>query len=231
VLCRTNAQAQAVQKALGALRVPSVLDGDSSVFATEMADELVNVLSAVARPADLRKLGAALCSSILGVDGETLHAMRANDALFEPWLERMARLNQLWHERGFVQMMHALLEETRARERLLARTDGERHLTDLLHLEELLHEVAVQQHLGPLALVQWLVRLRTSPKEQGTLAPESMQLRLEHDEQALKLTTVHRSKGLEYGIVFCPFMWGSAWIDRPPRFHDRDDRDQVKLDL
>ncbi|MFI5308551.1 MAG: exodeoxyribonuclease V subunit beta [Polyangiales bacterium] len=231
VLCRTNAQARAVQGALGKLSVPSVLDGDTSVFQSEMADELSRVLTATARPADLRKLGAALCTSILGVDGETLHQMQDDDALLEPWLERFARLNQLWHERGFVQMLHALLDETRARENLLARFDGERQLTDLLHLSELLHLYATQQHLGPLALLQWLARMRTDPKPVGGLASESTQLRLEHDEKALKLTTVHRSKGLEYPIVFCPFMWKPSFPDREPRFHDRGDDDRLKVDL
>ncbi len=233
VLCRANYQARDTQAALARLRVPAVLDGDSSVFESEMASELSRVLWAIARPADARKLGAALCTSILGADAEALHALHQHDAELETWLDRFARLNQLWHERGFVQMLHLLLDETSAQRKLLSCFDGERRLTDLLHLVELLHQAALQQHLGPLSLLQWLTRMRVDSKARAEMASESTQIRLEHDEHALKLTTVHRSKGLEYPIVFCPFMW---WVRSPKQdedalFHDRDDHDRVKLDI
>jgi exodeoxyribonuclease V beta subunit len=232
VLCRTNAQARDTQAALRDLRVPTVLDGDSSVLETPMAQELSDVLWAVARPADTRRHAAALVSSILGVSGEGLYRMRADEAGLEPWLERFARLNQLWHERGFIQMLHRLLDEAGTQQKLLSRVDGERRLTDLLHLSELLHQACVQQHLGPLSLLAWFSRVRNDPQARTEMAAESSQVRLEHDEHALKLTTVHRSKGLEYPIVFCPFMAsGRAFNEKDVRFHDREDQDRVKLDL
>jgi exodeoxyribonuclease V beta subunit len=230
VLCRTNAQARSTQAELTKLRVPTVLDGDSSVFDTEMADELSRVLWAVAQPADGRKRNAALCSSILGVDGESLHRMRTDETGLELWLERFTRFNQIWHERGFFQMLHPLLDEANVQQKLLARVDGERRLTDLLHLGELLQQAAVQQQLGPLALLQWLARMREGPRVE--LAAESAQLRLEHDEHALKLTTVHRSKGLEYPIVLCPFLWAAGpGESKDVRFHDPEDGERIKLDL
>ena len=62
------------------------------------------MLWAIAEPADARKLNAALATAILGVPGEALHRMQSDEGELEPWLERFARWNQLWHERGFVQM-------------------------------------------------------------------------------------------------------------------------------
>jgi exodeoxyribonuclease V beta subunit len=232
VLCRTNEQARRTARELARLGVPTVLDGDSSVFETDMAGDLAHVLLAVARPSDTRKLGAALASSILGVSGETLHRMQTEDAELEVWLDRLARWNLAWHERGFIQMWHQLLEEGGVRARLLSRRDGERRLTDLLHLAELLHEAAIQQNLGPLSLLRWFTQMRGDPSARRELVADSTQLRLEHDEHALKLTTIHRSKGLEYPIVFCPFSWadglGSA---EDVCFHDRDDHDRLKLDI
>jgi exodeoxyribonuclease V beta subunit len=232
VLCRTNNQAKDTARELARLGVPTVLDGDSSVFETEMAEELSHVLWAVARPSDARKFGAALASSILGVSGEALYAMRSDDAGLEPWLERLARWNLTWHERGFIQMWHQMLQEAEVRSQLLRRRDGERRLTNLLHLAELLHEAAVSQHLGPLALLHWLHQMRSDPQARGALVTESAQLRLEHDEHALKLTTIHRSKGLEYPVVFCPFLWADPPAgDSDVCFHDREDSDRFKLDI
>jgi len=232
VLCRTNAQAKETQQRLAELGVPTVLEGDSSVFDSDTAEELVRVLWAVAEPADQRKLGAALASSILGVDGEALHRMRGDDAGLEPWLERLARWNQIWHERGFVQMMHRLIDEAAVQPRLLSRVSGERRLTDLLHLTELLHEASAQHHLGPLSLLHWFALMRSDAEARATIAADSEQMRLEHDEHAVRLTTVHRSKGLEYPIVFCPFMWKVfGGNEKDARFHDRADGDRVKLDL
>jgi exodeoxyribonuclease V beta subunit len=232
VLCRTNLQARNTQTALARLRVPTVLDGDSSVFESEVAEELSRVLWAVAQPTHLRKLNAALASSLLGVDGEGLYTLREDEAALELWLDRFARFNQRWHERGFVQMLHALLEECEVQAQLLLRTDGERRLTDLLHVSELLQQAAAQQHLGPLALLQWFARMREDPDARAELAAESAQLRLEHDEHALKLTTIHRSKGLEYPIVFCPFLWSmNVGSDKDVRFHDPEDAHRIKLDL
>lgn len=232
VLCRTNKQAADTQDALVSLGIPTVRDGDSSVFDTKTADELAHVLAAVAEPADGRRLGAALCTAMLGVSGEELYRMRLDEAGLELWLDRLARLHQVWHERGFVQMFHQLLADAGVQPRLLRRRDGERRLTDLLHLGELLQRATVEQHLGPLSLLQWFAQMHADPDARGKLAAESAQVRLEHDEHAVKLTTIHRSKGLEYPIVFCPFLWAGPHQNKGDvRFHDRDDADTVKLDI
>jgi len=85
--------------------------------------------------------------------------------------------------------------------RLLARDDGERRLTNLLHLAECLHEAAAD-HASPDALLRWFASRR---RETG--CTEASQLRLESDRNLVQIVTIHRSKGLEYGVVFCPFLW------------------------
>jgi len=232
VLCRTNSQARATQDALAQLGIPTVLDGDSNVLESETADELSQVLWAVAAPSDGRKLGAALISTLLGVGAASLERLRNAGEGEQDWLERFAAWNQLWHARGFMPMFHALLDDADVRARLLARSDGERRLTDLLHLGELLHDAATRQHLGPLALLQWLGEMRSDRSKRAELAGESAQVRLEHDEHALRIATIHRSKGLEYPIVFAPFLW-TSWRggDSTARFHDPADHHARKLDI
>jgi exodeoxyribonuclease V beta subunit len=231
VLCRTNDQARAVQAALRDLRVPSVLDGDSSVFESPIAEELVRVLGAIARPSDIRRVRAALATSLLGADGAALYRMQLSDEEIAPWLERFARWGATWHEQGFVQAAHLAFDEAGVQARLLSRSDGERRLTDLLHLTELLHASASQRRLGPLSLLRWYQEMHADPEARKALAGEAAQIRLEHDEHAVRLTTIHRSKGLEYPIVFCPFLWTNPYPDKHVLFHDHSDEDRLKLDL
>jgi exodeoxyribonuclease V beta subunit len=233
VLCRTNLQGRAVQAALADAGVPAALDGDSSVFQSETADELSRVLAALAAPGDLRLLRAALATALLGFDAERLLELERDEGLLSSWVQRMGRANQLWLERGFVQAVHELLLSAGVHARLLGRRDGQRRLTDALHVIELLHIAATREHLGPLALVRRLEDLRTATKLPSSLAAESAQLRLESDEHAVRVTTVHRSKGLEYPIVFLPYLWTGGF--EPPstyvRFHDEADAHRIKLDI
>src|SRR6185503_1791848 len=116
--------------------------------------------------------------------------------------------------------------------RLLALPDGERRMTDALHLLELLHHEERSRHLGPAGLVHWLQTQRTSVYG---VASDTTQIRLESDDRAVKITTVHRSKGLEYPIVFEPYLWSHDDVileeKRDVAFHDPDDGHRLKLDL
>lgn len=214
VLTRKNREAFTIQRALRRLRVPSVVLGDQSVFEDDHpeARELERVLAAIAEPTHTPRVRAALCTELLGLTAADLYGLdrdpgddegRVDD--WDRWIGRFRAFNAIWVQRGFIQMIHALLEEADVERRLLAFEDGERRLTNLRHLIELLHRAAVTEHLGPAALLQWLATQR-SP-DNARLRTEAAQVRLESDEHAVQLTTVHRSKGLEYPIVFCPHLW------------------------
>jgi len=224
VLCRTNKQGQEVQAALSERGVPVALDGDSSVFRSETAEELCRVLSAMASPSDLRAVKSGLATALLGWNAEDLLSLEEDDARLTVWLGHMMRANVRWLESGFVQAVHGFFSDARVHERLLSRRDGQRRLTDALHVIELLHIEATREHLGPLALVRRLEGLCLDLDMPSSLAAESAQLRLESDEHAVRVTTVHRSKGLQYPIVYCPQLWHS-WsptVSTAVRFHDRD---------
>src|SRR5574337_913993 len=106
-----------------------------------------------------------------------------------------------WLERGFGVMLRRLQEGEEVSPRLLARPDGERRLTNFLHLAELLQQAATR-HPGPEALLRWLTDQRRDPA-----VTEEAQLRLESDRNLVQIVTIHRAKGLEYDIVFCPYLW------------------------
>ncbi len=237
VLTRTNRQAFEMQRALTRLGLPSVVLGDQSVFEDEQpeARELSLLLAAVVEPTNSQALRTALTTELCGVSALALAAMEteAERGEWDRWVERFRGFAELWQGRGFVQMFRALLHETHMVERLLGLERGERRVTNLLHLVELLQTAASSQHLGPRALLAWLNASRRS--ELAKLRPEAAQIRLESDAQAIRITTVHRAKGLEYPIVYAPHLSdGRLLFDDDKRdvmFHDPEDGYRGKLDL
>ncbi|HEY6556524.1 MAG TPA: UvrD-helicase domain-containing protein [Polyangiaceae bacterium] len=232
VLTRTNQQAFAMQRALAACDVPSVVLGDASVFERPEAHELALVLRAISDPSDSQWVRAALSSELLGVTASELDALAHDESAWESWLESFRRWHELWIARGFVQMFHDLLDSGGIGQRILAGEDGERRMTNLLHLMELLHAASRAADLGPSGVVHWLAQQRLASGTDQSRS-EDTQVRLESDERAVKVLTVHRSKGLEFGIVYCPYLWHGGTLGQSEQhcfvFHDPEREDAAGL--
>lgn len=229
ILTRTNREAFDCQRALASRGVPSVVQGDRSVFEQPEAQELQLILAAVAEPSNASTIRTALATELMGMTGETLLSLETDEDAWDGWVERFREYQARWREEGFVQMFRQLLLECGITQRLLTSPNGERRMTNVLHLSELLHTEAQAEHLGPSGLLQYLAEQR----QRQTTPTESEQVRLESDEDAVVLTTIHKSKGLEYPIVFCPFLVGAFSFGAPKNwvsFHDEQTREHV-LDL
>jgi len=232
VLVRKNDQALAVQRELRRLGIPGVVYGDATVFDTPEADELYRVLGAVAEPTRSSLLRAAITTELFGVSANALEAMSEDeDTEWNRWIDDFRRWHEQWVERGFVQMFRALLSERSTQPRLLTMQDGERRMTNLLHLAELLHGAAGAEHLGPSGLLRWFQQQRRTRSSMV----EAVKLRLERDDQAVQLITIHRSKGLEYPVVYCPYLWdgGGLFSDEEDNllYHDPEDDHRLKIDV
>jgi exodeoxyribonuclease V beta subunit len=157
-----------------------------------------------------------------------LGGLMRDEAGWESWLSRFQGYHDSWERRGFIQMFRFLLLREKVRTRLLSLPNGERRLTNILHLSEVLHQEATEQKLGMVGLIKWLARQR----DERSPRLEEHQLRLESDAHAVKLVTIHKSKGLEYPIVFCPFNWDGSRIGTRDTFtfHGRDGKLTLVLD-
>jgi exodeoxyribonuclease V beta subunit len=202
ILVRTNAQARDYQAALRAAGVPSVLNNTESVFSSQESADLYTLLQAVAHPGDSGLLKQALTLNWFALDGAMLYQLINDELALDAWLSRFAAYYQLWQKAGLMAMMQQLLAQEAIRPKLATGSLAERRLTNTHQLIELLQQAAVDEHLGINKTLDWL---RTAM----TLASSSdaQQLRLESDEDAVKIVTMHRSKGLEYSVVFCPCLW------------------------
>ncbi|MGN6718138.1 MAG: exodeoxyribonuclease V subunit beta, partial [Candidatus Binatia bacterium] len=207
VLVNNNAQPIGIQQALSRYGIPSVVYSAASVLKSGEASELLRVLVAVAQPTHEKIVRAALATELFGLNASALENLTSDECGWETTLNRFADYHLLWRDHGFVQMMRALLIAEKVRSRLLAWRDGDRRLTNLLHLIELLHTACVENRFGIDGLIKWLGRHIFGAGE----VREDYELRLESDEDAVRIVTIHKSKGLEYGVTFCPFVRKEPW--------------------
>ncbi len=206
VLVRTKWQAADIRKALNDCRIPSVVRTEMSVFASTEARELLTLLIALGNPSSETKIRAALVTDILGRSGDSIARLLDDGPGWEGCVETFRNWHQTWVDRGFMVMAQTLLAMERIRGRLLGFPDGERRLTNLLHCLELLHHREHEQKPGIEGLIAWFAERIASVGDAAE--SEEHQIRLETDAKAVGIVTVHVSKGLEYPIVFCPYLWG-----------------------
>ncbi|MFZ4524838.1 MAG: exodeoxyribonuclease V subunit beta [Chlorobium sp.] len=205
VIVRTHRQAAIVLNALGARGIAGVMRSDRSIFATREAEEVRILLSALGDPASDPKVRAALVTDLLGRSGNDIATLLDNEELWTECLRAFRHYHELWLQRGCMVMSRELMAREGIRGRLLGYADGERRLTNILHCFELLHREEHERGVGMEGLIAWFSERLGAEDEQ-----DEHQIRLETDEAAVKIVTIHVSKGLEYPVVFCPFLWGGA---------------------
>jgi exodeoxyribonuclease V beta subunit len=237
ILVRSHAQGRLLRDALLQLGIGSVELSQQSIFLTTDAEDLERVLLAIREPSRAALLYRALATELMGVDAAGVAALAADEMGLLQTMARFSSYRETWLRRGFGVMLRAWMAGEAVALRLLARSDGERRLTNLLHLGELLQQASADQP-APEALLRWLTSQRSDQS-----ADEVAQLRLESDRNLVQIVTIHKSKGLEYGIVFCPFLWdghqpsfaefeGKAYHDDEglPVIDFRSDLDPVEAD-
>ncbi|WP_418275119.1 UvrD-helicase domain-containing protein [Isoptericola jiangsuensis] len=216
VLTRTNVQAEMVRRALTDRGVPAVVSGLSSVFATPSARDWLTLLDALEQPGAHARASALALTPFVGWDAARLAG--ADDAAHDDLSDTVRRWARLLATRGVAALHEAVTREGLA-ERLLRLTTGERQVTDLRHVGEVLHAAALAEGLGPQSLTAWLRRRIGEAKVDFD---EERSRRLETDAAAVQVVTVHASKGLEFGVVYVPYAW-DRWEPSTPdvlRFHD-----------
>jgi exodeoxyribonuclease V beta subunit len=229
VLVRRYGQAEEIQIALREQGIRSIVHSDQNVFASLEARELQQFLQGVIDPRRDPLLKAALATTLIGFNAQRLFEFDRNDQKRQVWLDRFSNWRQQWANGCFMAMFRHLVVSQNVRARLIALPAGERRLTNFLHLAELLHDAERARSLTPDALCVWLREQRESER----VSQDQFQLRLESDEDAVQIVTIHKSKGLEYPIVFCPFLWQRAELQRQEEllFHDRDSANRLTFDL
>ncbi|AVI64064.1 exodeoxyribonuclease V subunit beta [Halomonas sp. GFAJ-1] len=235
VLVNGLQEARAIRLALASRGVKSVyLSDHDKVFSSPMAAQVERWLRACAEPlASSRQaeahLRAALATPVLGLSLADLDHLQQNELAWEERVEQFSRYHRLWQRQGMLPLVRRIMVDFDIPARLLAEfEEGERLLTDLLHLGELLQQASAELD-GEHALIRFLFDAIADPESHG----DSHKLRLESDADLVKVVTIHKSKGLEYPLVFLPFIANHRPVkaeDVPLRWHDGEGNLQLSLE-
>ena len=199
VLVKNRYEAADVIQELQKLGIASVyLSDQSSVFDSHVAVELLRILKACLNVAE-RPILNAIATALFGLNAADIHQIQQNEADWQRWADSFAQYQQTWQRQGILAMLHQILLEQGISERLLSQATGERDLTDFLHLAEILQQAATL-HESEAALLSWFEK-----QIQGEGRQEA-QIRLESERQLVKIVSIHKSKGLEYDLVWLPFL-------------------------
>jgi exodeoxyribonuclease V beta subunit len=219
VLTSRHRDSTTVRDALATAGVPAVINGAGSVFATPSARDWLLLLEALIRPTSTARVRTVALTPWVGWSAQRVDA--TDDAA---WEELHAACH-LWagvlSRAGVAALLELVTRSTGMPGRLLATEEGERQLTDLRHIGQLLHAEATAESLGTTALTGWLRRrLADAGGDGGT---EDRSRRLESDADAVQVLTIYRSKGLEYPVVYAPYLWDPSWVPPavPAIYHDR----------
>ena len=229
ILVRDRREAAAIRSALAQRKVPSVyLSDQDSVVDSDEAQDVLRWLHAVANPLDGALARAAFATRTAGLALAELARLSSDETVWETVVEQLKALHVTWQRQGVLAMLRRLIHELTLPARLLAEPGGERRLTNLLHLAELLQS-ASRELDGEQALIRWFAEQVAGVGEGG----DERVLRLESDAELVKVVTVHKSKGLEYPLVYLPFAVTARKTDRRRRaFFDYVDADgQPQIDL
>lgn len=214
VVVEKNSHSEPLRAALSERGIPSVSSDSRTIYAT---DECLDIERFVKAVSDHRYIPASLVSGLIGVDPHDLASAMADDAAWNDILAEFAQYARLWDEGGFMRMFRSFLARRTILESCVSRNGGVRSVANILHCAECIHRAAAEQGLSRPGVQQWLASVREDPS-----SGIEKELRLETDEDAVTIITVHKSKGLEFPIVFVPFSWDSPGVfeGAPLVYHD-----------
>ena len=227
ILVRSNEHARQYQDRLSGGNIPSVVASKTSVFSTPECTDLLRVVRAVMSPGDSGFMRTALGCIWFGLSGNEHYLICSDEQKFSEWTSRFRRYSILWQEHGFLTMFNDLLAEEEVLLHLCKLQRGERIIANIQHLGELIQEAESLNHFGVEQTIHWLEKTMVESHTH-----DDTELRLESDEDAVTIVTMHSAKGLEYPIVFCPYLLsGSRDNSRASvvRFHDDDNRMVVDI--
>ena len=209
VLVRRHREAVAVAEALRRRNVPVVVGGGDDVLLSAEADAMADLLRVLTSPSDDRALRRLLVGPFVGLDGNELARLDEQQDRWQQYAVDVRRWATTWADHGIAAAVQRAIREGEAERRHARRRDGDRTMTNLRHLTELLHRAEQSEALGTHALAAWFDARRAEADDPTLQSPPERELRLERDDAAVQVLTVHAAKGLEFGLVWVPFLWTS----------------------
>ncbi len=204
VLVGKNAEAADFAAALKARNIPAVIASEGTIFASEEAKHLLGLLRALISPRNKKLRFAALATPFLGRTAEEIFAIRNDFEKEEKWLDQFSKWQETWEQQGIAAAISQIDRDEKISQRLACGRKPERALTNFRQLCDLLQSASTSSHLRPGQLLVWFEQQMVSPE---VTQNDDLEIQLESDAEAVQVLTIHKSKGLEFPIVFCPYLW------------------------
>jgi exodeoxyribonuclease V beta subunit len=228
VLVSSHHQARMIKASLEERGVPAVVGGDASIFSTDDARMMSLMLDVLVDPQRLGAIRTMLASRLVGMSAATLQAIQQDDLRWSEMLEIFALARDEALHKGVLAGLRHLMDALHVERCLISWSDGERRITNLRHLSELLYQEQRRGHRNLAGLAQWL-RSRRSDAERN--ASDETQMRLESDENRVTIMTMHTSKGLQFPVVYAPFLWESRKKGRGAALYAEGESGGFVLDI
>lgn len=212
VLVSRHQQATDLRRALGACGIPSRLVTQGDVLDSEAALVMQRLLDALADPGDDRCLRLLVSSPLLNWSFDAME----NDGELDQLADQLRRWQRALPKLGVMGCLAQLLEGQRTADL----SERGRMLGDLQQVGRLVQEAMHRQGLDVATAANWLRRERLHPT---TPVPEARQPHSDQVDRAVAVVTVHRSKGLEYPVVICPYLWQTPRQERGPLWRESVD--------
>lgn len=197
ILVRDGAEARDIKQALQLAALDSVFLSDrSNLFQSKQAEQIYALLMAILQVENDAVFIAGLCSGLLGLDAEKLYSLQQDEQAYQQLKYAFVDYRKQWQHQGFIAMAINLMQQHFD----LANEDKDRALTNALHLFEILQSASQRFHQAE-ELLHWLARQISLDNPEA-----EAELRLESDGDLIRIVTQHGSKGLEYPVVFIPFV-------------------------
>jgi len=216
ILVRSGMEARVMREELLKLDPPILTvyqsQRDSVFSAAVFAEDLYHVLAAMEMPTEKRLLKAAMATPLyrgFTADFSELDTLQQDDGFYEARIAEFHRYRYEWQQHGVLAALGLLMAERKLAEAFARQAEGDRLLTDFRHLGELLQQQS-QACSSAEALLIWYSRQLQDDSE---LEADSKRIRLESDENLVKIVTIHVAKGLQYAVVFLPFFFFPRPID------------------
>lgn len=228
ILVRSAREAEMIKQALADVGIRASYHARQSIFDSAEAEAILGLLQAVAKPDSETALKRCLAQLLFAFDDASFQRLLDSPAFLEQQLSHLQTLHDMWQRKGVLAMVRQALQlfevlrhwgDQGPQQRQTVAIDWERSLSNLNQLAELLQQQSRRMR-GQQALIRWL-QLQIESSQQSD--NDENRLRLESDEQLVRIVTIHKSKGLEYPLVFLPYFYGAKAADQA-WFYDDDGR-------
>lgn len=219
VLCRKTKEAFIVKKYLDQLGIANIISSSKSIFDSEEAYEIHLLLNCISEPGNLNMIKNFLITDLMGFKPHHVKNMEESEGL-GGYSIKLRGYKELLISRGIMHCVNEFLKDEQIISRLIHSPYGKRKIANINQLSEILHKKESENALQLHELINWLSNQRSG----NLLKEEEYELRMETDEDALNIMTIHKSKGLQFPVVFAPFLLAGSLMHsfKPFIYHDDD---------